>query len=57
MAMIRKRGKSWQGAVRRKGHPLQIQSFKEKIDAQLWARKIEYQMDSGSWVDICTTIV
>ena len=57
MASVIKRSGSWQAKIKRKGYPVIFKTFVDKADAKSWARKIEYQMDSGSWVDICTTIV
>lgn len=55
MASVIKRSGSWQAKIKRKGYPVIFKTFVDKADAQLWARKIEYQMDSGSWVDNCGT--
>ena len=57
MASVIKRSGSWQAKIKRKGYPVIFKTFVDKADAKSWARKIEYQMDSGLWVDICTTIV
>ena len=51
MAYIRKRGKNWCAQITRKGFPVQLKTFKSKASAAAWARKIEYEMDSGTWID------
>ena len=51
LAYIRKRGNSWRVEVARKGFPEQSKTFKTKASAAAWARKIEYEMDSGTWID------
>jgi integrase len=51
MATISKRGKhQWQAKIRRKGYPLQSNTFERKIDAEQWARDIENEMDRGVFV-------
>lgn len=55
MANIRKRKRTkgkdhWQATVRRKGHPTQVKTFKNKFDAEVWARDIENEMDRGVYV-------
>ena len=51
MAYIRKRGKTWRAQITRKGFPTQTKSFKTNMAARAWARRIEYEMDSGTWID------
>ena len=52
MATIRKTpAKTWQVFVRKLGFPDQSKTFKTKASAAAWARKIEYEMDSGTWID------
>lgn len=51
MATVRKRGKKYQAQVRMKGYPPQSESFFTRAAATAWARKIESQMDNGSWID------
>ena len=51
MATIRKRKNNWQVQVRKLGYPDQVKTFKSKASAAAWARKIEYEMDSGTWID------
>ena len=52
MATITSRGPfQWMARVRRKGFPPQTKTFELRIDAEKWARKIERDMDSGSWRD------
>ncbi|MGE4423594.1 MAG: tyrosine-type recombinase/integrase [Pseudodesulfovibrio sp.] len=51
MATISKRGKhQWQAKIRRKGYPVQSNTFERKIDAEQWARDIENEMDRGVFV-------
>ena len=47
MASIRQRSGVWQARVRRKGYPGEVNSFKTKSEAQIWARSIESSMDQG----------
>ncbi|MFZ2391261.1 MAG: site-specific integrase, partial [Rhodoferax sp.] len=37
----------WQAKVRRLGYPTQSKTFERKIDAEIWARKIEADIDRG----------
>jgi integrase len=50
MATIRKRGKTWQVQVRKKGYPLQTKSFTYKADAETWAKSTERDMDRGVFI-------
>lgn len=50
MAAIRKRGSSWQAAVRRQGYPDSVKTFQSKFEAEQWARSIETEMDRGQFV-------
>jgi len=57
MASIIKRpgpgGKTvFRAEIRRKGFPKQIKTFQLKRDAVSWARKIEQEMDAGTWQDL-----
>ena len=57
MASIIKRpgsgGKTvFRAEIRRKGFPKQIKTFQLKRDAVGWARKIEHEMDAGTWRDL-----
>ena len=47
MATFRKRSNAWQVRVQRNGYPDQSKSFKTRLEAVVWARKIESQIDSG----------
>ena len=48
MANFRKRESGlWQATVRMAGHPSQSKTFERKIDAEIWARKIETDIDKG----------
>jgi len=40
---------SYRAEVRRKGYPKQIKTFSRKGDAEKWARKIEREIDEGTW--------
>ena len=40
----------WQAKVRRKGWPPQSKTFRSKVDAEAWARRVESEMDRGSFV-------
>ena len=52
MATIREKSPShWHVQIRRQGWPFQSATFKTKIKAQIWARKIEADMDQGKFVD------
>ncbi|MDB5781683.1 site-specific integrase [Caballeronia mineralivorans] len=51
MAGIWKRGKYWRAEIRRGGYPHQWRTFDTKIDAEAWARRIESEMDRGTFVD------
>ncbi|WP_233008013.1 hypothetical protein [Rheinheimera faecalis] len=48
MAVITKRGQErYQAKIRKTGYPVVSQTFLSKAVAEKWARKIEYEMDSG----------
>lgn len=48
MANFRKRESGlWQATVRMSGHPSQSKTFDRKIDAEIWARKIEADINKG----------
>lgn len=47
MAVIRKRGNSWQVQVRRNGFAPQSATFQSKATAQIWARRVEAELDRG----------
>ena len=52
MATIREKGPyQWQVQIRRKGWPIQNATLRTKKDAEIWARKIEREMDQGLFVD------
>ena len=38
--------------IRRKGYPNQVKTFSRKGDAEKWARKIEREIDRGTWRDL-----
>ncbi|MCZ2172975.1 MAG: site-specific integrase [Burkholderiales bacterium] len=51
MSTIRKRGGyQWQAQVRRKGYPPQSRTFETRKDAEAWARSVEREMDTGTFV-------
>lgn len=52
MASIRNRGGKWQARVRRLGQNPVTKSFQTKQDAERWARKIEADIDKGSYTNI-----
>ena len=41
--------KAYRAEVRRKGYPKQFKTFPRKNDAVKWARKVEREMDEGTW--------
>ena len=48
MASFRKRESGlWQATIRMTGYPSQSKTFERKIDAEIWARKIETDIDKG----------
>ncbi len=51
MATIEKRGKYWRVRVRRAGYPPQSRTFDSKVQALIWARDVEGDMDRGIFVD------
>ena len=50
MASFRKRSGRWQARITRKGHPDLTKTFASKNDAQRWARAIEREIDTGSFL-------
>jgi hypothetical protein len=50
MASFRKRSGRWQARVTRKGQPDLVKTFNTKEDAQKWARAIEREIDTGSFM-------
>ncbi len=51
MAYISQRGEYWRAEVRRRGYKPVYRTFDTKQQAQKWARHIEGEMDTGSFVD------
>lgn len=51
MASIRKRNDSWFAEIRCKNYAPQRKTFSSQALAKAWARRVEYEMDSGAWVD------
>ncbi|MEY2801667.1 MAG: hypothetical protein RL513_1252, partial [Pseudomonadota bacterium] len=50
MASFRKRSGRWQARVTRKGQPDLAKTFDTKEDAQKWARAIEREIDTGTFL-------
>lgn len=51
MASYTKRGQGqWQAKVRKKGHPVQTKTFRNKSFAQKWATQVEVQMDNKLFI-------
>ncbi|MEY4155652.1 MAG: hypothetical protein RJB64_373 [Pseudomonadota bacterium] len=50
MASFRKRAGRWQARITRKGHPDLTKTFASKDDALRWARAIEREIDTGSFL-------
>lgn len=51
MSTIRKRGGyQWQAQIRRRGYPPQSKTFETRKDAETWARSVEREMDTGTFV-------
>lgn len=40
-----------QARIRRVGYPEQTKTFERQVDAEKWARKIESEMDAGTFLD------
>ena len=47
MASIMKIGSSWRALIRRKGHKPQCKTFRNKAQADVWARQREAEIDRG----------
>lgn len=47
MASILKRGNRWRALIRRQGHPPICKTHDTKAAAEVWARKIETELDAG----------
>jgi hypothetical protein len=41
---------AWQAVIRRKGFPVQSKTFEKKTDAEIWARKVESDLDRGIYI-------
>ena len=51
MASFRKRGElQWQARISRKGFPPQVKTFNSRVEAEVWARQVESEMDRGIFV-------
>ncbi|MBF0454501.1 MAG: site-specific integrase [Magnetococcales bacterium] len=52
MATIRKnKSDSWEVMIRKKGYPTATKTFRRKVDAQDWSRRIEDEMVRGAYID------
>ncbi|RAR58781.1 hypothetical protein C7401_11297 [Paraburkholderia unamae] len=51
MAYIKQRGNYWRVEVRRRGYKPAYRTFDTKQQAQQWARRIETEIDAGSYID------
>lgn len=51
MATITNRDGRWQAKIRRQGYPPQSRTFMRQADAEAWSRKVERDMDTGTWRD------
>jgi integrase len=52
MASISYRGPhQYQAQIRRKGYPTQTETFETRREAEDWAKKTEFEMTSGSFID------
>jgi len=51
VATIRKRGDGFQVGIVKAGYPRKSKTFKTKSAAKAWARKVEMQMDEGTFID------
>jgi len=51
MAYFEKRATGWRAQVRRKGWKHVAKTFRTKAAAERWAREVEQEMDSRTWVD------
>ena len=52
MASFRQRNGKWQARVIRDGFPGQTKTFESKVDAEKWARAIEFEIDKGQFINI-----
>ena len=51
MVSISKWGSKWQAQIRKKGRLPITKSFARKRDAEIWANKIESEIDRGLYID------
>ncbi len=52
MASIAKtRAGTWKALIRKKGWPITIKTFRNKRDAEDWARRVEEEMVRGVYID------
>ena len=49
--MFLERGDAWRAQIRRKGHKAVTATFPTKAQAQVWARKVEAEMDAQRFMD------
>jgi integrase len=52
MASFRLRKNRWQARIRRQGFPDETKSFSTRTQAEMWARSVETQIDTGLFVDV-----
>lgn len=50
-ALTQRANGHWQAKIRRKGWPDQSETFRSKSDAVAWARALEREMDTGSFIN------
>lgn len=41
----------WQVRIRKQGYPAQVKTFRNKAEAQAWAKAVETEMERGIWRD------
>jgi hypothetical protein len=51
MATLRQRDDKWQADINKAGYARKSKTFKTKSAAKAWARKVEMQMDEGTFID------
>lgn len=51
MAYFEKRASGWRAQIRRKGWKQVAKTFRTKAAAERWAREVEQEMDTRTWVD------
>jgi hypothetical protein len=51
MATLRQRDDKWQADINKADYARKSKTFKTKSAAKAWARKVEMQMDEGTFID------